>query len=418
MSTQRPWPLAAVPILVVLILPSAQSAVPAGHARQHPNTGTGPSTGGQAAQQQPDDRSASQPPRQATSPSPRPPAEITVLASGDVLLHNSLWSQAAADARAAGGTGYDFRPLFASVRSEVRSADLAICHLETTVGQSQGPFSGYPRFIVPPQVVTALKDVGYDGCSTASNHSLDDGERGIRRTLSVMDAAGLAHAGTARSAAEQGRPTIVTVRGVKIAMLSYTFSFNGLRLPRGKPWLANHLRAAAVLDEAKRARAAGAEIVIVSAHWGTEYRQTPDTGQVQLARLLLGSTEIDLVFGHHAHVVQPFERIGAKWVAYSLGNHVASQPQRETTRDGVMAKMTLRRQASGRWRVVVAKTIPTWMDLSGSGKPRAVRLVSIPSVLGDATAPAPLRRACLRSLRRTNAVLISRGAAAAGLVTS
>ncbi len=95
--------------------------------------------------------------------------------------------------------------MFAGVRPVVSRADLAICHMETVYGKDGGPFTGYPAFKSPPQVAAALKHTGYDSCSTASNHTLDDGADGVRRTLGAMDAAGLRHAGSARSAAEAHR---------------------------------------------------------------------------------------------------------------------------------------------------------------------------------------------------------------------
>jgi hypothetical protein len=190
-------------------------------------------------------------------PAPAQPRTVTVLGSGDVLLHSGLWRQAQRDAMAAGRSGYDFGPLFAAVRPVVEGVDLAICHLETPLGNPGGPFSGYPVFEVPPQVVPALRSTGYDACSTASNHSLDRGEAGIRRTLDALDAAGVAHSGTHRSAAEKAAPTVVTANGVKVGLLSYTFSFNGLVRPPDRPWLANDLDAGAILAEAGRARAAG-----------------------------------------------------------------------------------------------------------------------------------------------------------------
>lgn len=96
--------------------------------------------------------------------------------------------------------------MFAGVKPVVSGADLAICHMETIYGRDGGPFTGYPSFKSPPEVAAALKDAGYDSCSTASNHTLDDGADGVRRTLGAMDAVGLRHTGSARSAAEAGRP--------------------------------------------------------------------------------------------------------------------------------------------------------------------------------------------------------------------
>src|SRR5205823_4320875 len=154
-----------------------------------------------------------------------------------------------------------------------------ICHLETPLAAAAGPYRGYPRFSVPPQIAPALAAVGYDSCSTASNHSLDQGTEGIRRTLDALDAAGIRHAGSYRSAADHDRVNMLDVRGVKVAHLSYTFSFNGLSRAPGMPWQANLTEAADILAEAHRARSQGAAIVVLSLHWGTEYLHAPNANQ-------------------------------------------------------------------------------------------------------------------------------------------
>ena len=168
-------------------------------------------------------------------PAPPPPRTFTVVGSGDVLLHDMLWTQASRDAVALGRTGMDFAPIFASVKPVVSAADVALCHLETPLASPEGPFRTYPMFNVPPQVTTALADLGYDSCSTASNHSLDYGMPGVVRTLDALDAVGIRHAGTARSQAESISPTLLDANGVVVAHLSYSWSFNGLSRPAGKP---------------------------------------------------------------------------------------------------------------------------------------------------------------------------------------
>ena len=184
-------------------------------------------------------------PRRGSSPCSAPATCCCTRASG---------RKAGADAVAKRQqSGYDFDPIFASAEPDIKAADLAICHMETPYGQTGGPFTGYPVFEVPPQIAGTLHDVGYDTCSTASNHSLDGGEAGIDRTLDALDAAGVKHTGTARTAAEAATPDILTVNGVKVAQLSYAFGFNGLIRPAGKPWLANLIN---VPDDPRRRAAA------------------------------------------------------------------------------------------------------------------------------------------------------------------
>lgn len=283
----------------------------------------------------PNDRPASQ--------EPVADGNITLVATGDVLLHERLWTTAKRD----GSNGErDFAPLLQGVKPLVQQADLAVCHLETPLGT---PPAGYPLFQGPPQIVPALVKTGYDACTTASNHSFDRGAAGIDRTLGLLDQAGLQHAGTARTPREAATPTIVTVRGVKLGLLSYTYGFNGIPYPAGQTWRAGKLDVGKIKAMAQAARDAGAEIVVVSAHWGDEYVKTPNLQQRSAAKELLADSNIDLIIGHHAHVAQPVERIGGKWVAYGLGNLVAAHRKPETTRsEGLLVKFTFRRDGD-RW---------------------------------------------------------------------
>ncbi|MET7945195.1 CapA family protein, partial [Streptomyces sp. NPDC005302] len=143
--------------------------------------------------------------RRDGQPAPGATRPFTLVASGDVLPHSSIIDRAASDA---GGDGYDFRPMLAGVRPIVSGADLAICHMETVYG-ADGDYTGYPVFKSPPQVAEGLAATGYDACSTASNHSLDDGAAGIRRTLDALDRAGVRHAGSARTAREASAATLL-----------------------------------------------------------------------------------------------------------------------------------------------------------------------------------------------------------------
>lgn len=289
------------------------------------------------------------------------PGQFTVLVSGDVLLRDTLWEQASADST---DGGYDFAPMLAGVRPAVESADLAICHLETPVGPPGGPYSDYPIFNVPPQIIPALAATGYDVCTTASNHTIDKGEAGVVRTLDALDAAGIMHAGAARSAAEAGEPAVVAVGAARVAILSYTYGLNGLQRPSGKEWIVDLIDEDVILGEAAAARGAGADVVLVALHWGLEYRNDPTQDQRELAAALAASPDIDVIYGHHAHVAQPFDVVAGKWVVYGLGNHLAEQAtQPERTHEGVMARFTFTEDADDRWAVTGVEYLPTLIPL-------------------------------------------------------
>lgn len=348
----------------------------------------------------------------ATAVAPAPKTHLTVVAAGDLLVHPQLTEQAAADAREAGRTGHDFTRVLAAIRPRVSAADLAICHMETPLAEPTGPFTGWPTFSVPPELADAAAWAGFDTCSTASNHSLDTGMEGITRTLDNLDRVGLRHTGTARSAAEAARPNIMDVGGVKVAQLSYALSFNGIRLPEGRPWAANLIDRDAILAAAHQARAAGAEIVILSMHWGTEYQNAPNGDQLDLARELLASPDIDLIIGHHVHVVQPFEKIGRKWVAYGMGNLTTrfDDGSPENTQDAVVPEFTFTRTASGTWEVTDVTVLPTWMEY----RP-AARVVDLTTAARDPAVPAARREDYAVIEQRIDGYVGMRGAFEAGL---
>ncbi|WP_309233018.1 CapA family protein [Blastococcus sp. TML/C7B] len=250
-----------------------------------------------------------------------------------------------------------------------------------------------------PEIVDALAGAGYDVCSTASNHSLDDGFEGLTRTLDELDAVGIAHTGTHRSDQASAEPTIVERAGVRVGFVAATFGLNGVPLPDGREWAVD---VAAVPDvdgmlaAASRARAAGADVVVASLHCCREYEQDPTDEQVAAVRTLLASPDVDLVLGHHAHVVQPFERIDGEWVAYGLGNHLAEHSTRGyPTEDSVAARFTFTRGPDGRFTVSRAEAVPLRIEIAEDG----VRVVPAD--------PA--------SAARIAEVLDRRGARAAGL---
>lgn len=298
-----------------------------------------------------------------TPPAPRPPRTFTIAASGDILVHTSVWERARSYG-AESGLAFDFRPMFARVRPVLSAADLAICHLETPLSPDDRLLSSFPVFSVPHEVAEAIAYAGFDTCSTASNHSLDGGVEGIAATLGALDAVGVRHAGTARDATEGRRPTVLWVHGVKVAHLSYAYGFNGFVVPEEAPWAANQIDAARVLSDAEAARKRGADFVVVSLHWGTEFRTDPTEVQLEVAREVLSSPAVDLILGHHAHVVQPIGRIRGKYVVYGLGNFLSNMTTSigpAGVSDGVIVHVLVEERGK---RFVVGRVTytPTWVE--------------------------------------------------------
>ncbi|WP_129305389.1 CapA family protein [Streptomyces sp. L2] len=353
--------------------------------------------------------------RESTAGHPAPPPAFrafTLAASGDVLPHTSVIDRARYDA---GGDGYDFRPMLAAVEPVVSHADLALCHMETVYG-ADGDYTGYPVFKSPPQIAQGLTATGYDGCSTASNHSLDDGADGIRRTLDAMDQAGLKHAGTARTEAEAHSVTMLRAGAAKVAHLSYTYGTNGAPMPPGEPWAVNVTDPNRIISDARAARLAGADVVVVSLHWGTEWQDAPDQKQLALADRLTasrtnGRPDIDLVLGTHAHVPQAYQKVNGTWVVYGLGDQIAGEMfdnrgvQDSRGNESTIARFTFSPPpaAGGRWRVTKAEFVPQMYDID------AGRVLDLNKAIAGG--------AELQGVRdRIRGVVLSRGAAKDGLV--
>ncbi|MFI6581903.1 CapA family protein [Embleya sp. NPDC050493] len=372
------------------------------------------------------DSAASVPTASAPAPaaSGNRPTTLTLTTTGDVLAYPTIIAQSERDAAGgpggasgSGGSGNDFHKIFADVVPLVQKADLALCHMETPYAPPEGPFTGYPIFAAPPQIARTLADTGYDGCSTASNHTLDGGFTGLQRTLDTLDAAGVRHAGSARTE-QEAAPTILDVKGVKVAHLSWTYDTNGIPLPEGKPWSVNVIDKDRMIAQARAARAAGAELVLLSVHWGTEWQREPDAQQRALAKELTASTnngvkDVDLIIGTHNHVPQAYEKVNGTWVIYGMGDELANFPDKPRGNYSSAGLFTFSRDAAGKWSVTDARFRPLY---SHPGPP--FRILDVNKALADPTTPADTR-ALLETARSTvvDAVL-SEGAAGAGLTES
>lgn len=317
---------------------------------------------------------------------------------GDLLWHNTVWQSAADDAARTGRGPYDFDPMFADLRPIVAEADLAVCHEEVPFARPGQPLQSYPVFAAPPEVAPWLATMGFDACTTASNHAVDQGWEGLRHTADLLERAGIAHVGTFRSPAERRRPVVLdTAQGVRVALVAGTYGLNGFPLPEGRPWSVSTWDADNLLRQARAARRAGADVVVVHVHGGAEYDHDPTAEQVALVERLTRSPDVDLVLGEHAHVVQPITRVNGTWVAYGLGNMVAQQEAYRTdTYEGVTVRFTFRERPDGRYAVTNAAYVPTAWNVYGDGGP--IRVQRISRALADGRT-APLSRARLLAAR-------------------
>lgn len=277
---------------------------------------------------------ATDPPPTSTptpTPEPLPDARFTIVGGGDVLPHATVIATAAT------GDGYDFVPLMEATAAYTQGADLALCNFEVPLAPPGTAPSGYPMFGAPEELAADLVRLGWDGCSTGTNHSLDRGMAGLTHTLDAMDAAGLGHVGTARSQAEADTAQWYELeregQTIRVAQLGATYGTNGIPVPGDSPWAVELIDADRLVRMATEAREDGADLVVASIHCCSEYSGTPHSDQVALAETLAESGQVDLVLGHHAHVPQPIDKLPGgpdgrgMWVAYGLGNFISNQDE-------------------------------------------------------------------------------------------
>lgn len=297
-----------------------------------------------------------------TTTEPGPP-RITFAFTGDILIHSQVWTAAQQNT---GGVGYDFAPMFADIQPLVSSVDLGICHLEVPIAPPGKEPSTFPLYGAPVELVAGIKSGGYDRCSTASNHTLDQGVKGIEATIAAFEANGLTQAGMARTP-DEIEPKVIDVEDFKVTHLSYTWGYNGLETPSGESWRSARNNPERIIADAKKAREMGAQIVIVSMHWGVEPSAQITSTQRQQAEQITASGQVNLIVGHHSHVLQPIEQVNGVWTVFGLGNILSAHPTRsfftDASQDGmvVTVDMTID-EVTGAITVEQPVAHPTWVD--------------------------------------------------------
>lgn len=254
-----------------------------------------------------------------------------VVANGDILIHDILYMSA----RQPDGS-YDFTPYFKYAKDWISDADLALGDYEGTIS-SDYPLAGYPLFNAPSSIAQTLKDTGYDVIDLAHNHILDSGLSGALETAQTFNKLGLDTIGIYQKNRQKEDFLIKNVNGIKIAILGYSYGYNGMEANLSKSDYKKHL---SDLDEKKiKAELSQAEkkadVTIVMPQMGVEYQKQPTDEQVQLYHKMI-DWGADVIFGGHPHVVEPAEIIKKdgqkKFIIYSMGNFISNQNQ-ETVDD-------------------------------------------------------------------------------------
>lgn len=287
---------------------------------------------------------------------------ITLVFAGDMMSHMPQ-VKAAYNPQS---KRHEYEHWFQFLKDTIASADFAIANLETPLGGE--PYSGYPMFSAPDAFAEDLKKVGFDILVTANNHTVDKGRKGLERTLSILDSLNILHTGSFRNQQEHDSttPLMIEAKGVKIALLSYTYGTNGIPVP--KPNVVNLIDHVQMEKDIVKARSLGAQIIIPIIHWGVEYQTYEHPSQVKTAEFL-AVKGVDAIIGMHPHVVQPIKYVKSNRdsipVAYSLGNAVANM--RDRYKDGGLFIQLTIKMVNDTPRITSFNDIPFWV-WKGSSK--------------------------------------------------
>lgn len=292
--------------------------------------------------------------------------QATILATGDIMFHMPQIKGAYDE-----NIGkYDFKHNFEYVKKYIKSADLAVANFETVTAGEDIPYSGFPNFNSPVETLDAIKYAGFHMLTTSNNHCLDQGKKGLLNTISAIEERGLINIGTYKEPAED--IFMMDINNIKIALLSYTYGFNGMGYTlteEEQKYMVRKIDEDRIENDIQKAKDKGADIVVVFIHWGNEYQREPSEEQINLGRKMV-QWGANIILGSHPHVIQRSEIIQYNgkdnYIIYSMGNFLSNQ-RRETmdnkyTEDGVMVKLILEKDYSKKQTIIQdIEYIPTWV---------------------------------------------------------
>lgn len=263
------------------------------------------------------------------SPTPKEPvtAKVSFVGCGDSIIYKGNIQDAKA-LRIEGGREYNFKPIYSEVAETVKNADISFINQETVMCGDGYELSYYPNFNSPQDLGYDLTELGFDVINIANNHMLDKGSDGLSKTIEFWKGMDTLMIGGYENEADFNTNRIIEKNRIKIAFLSYTYDTNGYRVPKNSEIKIPYIEDEDIKRQAESARNE-ADFVAVSVHWGEEGHMTPSAEQKRVAQLMADSG-VDVIIGHHPHVIQPVEWLtginGNKTLCvYSLGNFAAEQ---------------------------------------------------------------------------------------------
>jgi len=237
--------------------------------------------------------------------------KVTIVFAGDLMLGDELIP-------VINELGADYP--FDSVASVIRGADIAVANLESPLTVGGKAQKKKYTFSAPPSYIDGSVHAGFDLFTLANNHILDFGVDGLNSTINTLRKARIPFCGAGMNYAEAVKPAIVTHNGIRFGFLAFSLTYpESFWATPGKAGTAYVEQPA--LKQIIRETKKSVDIIVVSFHWGGEYREHPKPYQVRYAHQAIDAGA-DIVIGHHPHTLQGLEIYRGKLIAYSLGNFI------------------------------------------------------------------------------------------------
>jgi poly-gamma-glutamate capsule biosynthesis protein CapA/YwtB (metallophosphatase superfamily) len=286
---------------------------------------------------------------------------LTLMFVGDVMGHG-IQIKSAFNPQT--GT-FCYDDVFSRMSPIFSMADFAIANLEVTLAGE--PYTGFPKFSSPDELVDGLLSAGINVLVTANNHTVDRGKKGITRTIDVLTDKKMPFAGAYKDITQRDSlyPLILEKNGIRLALLNYTYGTNGIPVP--EPTVVNLIDTALIRADFLKAKSLGVDEIIAFMHWGLEYQRAPSFQQIWLTQFMQ-QMGIRIVIGSHPHVLQRMEAsfdtdsTEGRVAVYSLGNFVSNQRPRH--RNGAAVVVLHIEKEDGKTNISNAGHILFWVQIA------------------------------------------------------
>ena len=298
------------------------------------------------------------------------------------MCHSTQFNYAKVDA-----DSFDFTGVYSEVKKYLSEPDLTIGNLETVIAGEGKNYSGYPYLNAPDDFIYALKAAGFDLLVTANNHALDQGWKGVKKTIDVINDYKIHRTGTFISQEDRDSIRIFLVNSIKIAFLAYSENTNGLPIPQGKEFVINLIDEDLIKSDIKKAREKNVDVVIVHLHYGPEYNREPSDYQKEIVQKII-ELGADIIIGGHPHVVEPFDiyktnntKLDSGFVAYSMGNFISNQRWRYSDAGVILNVQISKNKFTDSVYVSDISYLPTWVFKGQTEEGR--EYIILPSQIGE-----------------------------------